>query len=126
MSGRLYRSQFSPERNHFSAYLTLFHAMPDDAMEEVLAGLVAACAANGASLHQPPFPWARRSAGGREPFALVHGEFPKVASVMCGCPQRVKVFGQGGGTESTGAVMCPASNATGMAAGPDELRGASA
>jgi hypothetical protein len=53
-------------------------------------------------------------------------EAEEVASVMCGCLLRVKVFGRGGGTESTGAVMCPASNAAGMAAGPDELRGASA
>ena len=49
-----------------------------------------------------------------------------ITSVMCGCPLRVKVFERDGDTESTGAVMCPASDAAGMAAGPDELRGASA
>ena len=54
------------------------------------------------------------------------GESIRIASVMCGCPLRVKVFELGGGTESTGAVMCPALIAAGMAAGPDELRGASA
>ena len=48
-----------------------------------------------------------------------------IASVMCGCPLRVKVD-ELRWVERTGAVMCPASDAAGLAAGPDELRGASA
>jgi hypothetical protein len=41
---------------------------------------------------------------------------------MCGCPLRVKADLQRW-HESTGAVMCAASDAAGLAAGPDELRG---
>ena len=44
---------------------------------------------------------------------------------MCGCPLRVKVD-ELRWVERTGAVMCPASDAAGLATGPDELRGASA
>lgn len=59
-------------------------------------------------------------------FIWLGSTFRLVTSVMCGRPLRVKVFGRDSGTESTGAVMRPASNAVGMATGPNELRGASA
>ena len=45
----------------------------------------------------------------------------EVTSDMCGCLLRVKVFGHGGGTESTGAFMCPTSDAAGMAVGPESF-----
>lgn len=41
----LRRAHFPPERNQIPAHLTLFHALPGDALEEVLAGLRTACAA---------------------------------------------------------------------------------
>ena len=41
----LRRAHFPAERNHIPAHLTLFHALPGEAMEEVLSGLRFACAA---------------------------------------------------------------------------------
>ncbi|TPG55658.1 2'-5' RNA ligase family protein [Roseomonas nepalensis] len=40
----LRRAHFPPERNQIPAHLTLFHALPGDALDEVLAGLRTACA----------------------------------------------------------------------------------
>ena len=40
----LRQAHFPPERNHLSAHLTLFHALPGAHAEEVGANLVAACA----------------------------------------------------------------------------------
>ena len=44
------RTHFPPERNLIPAHLTLFHALPGEALEEVLSGLRVACAATA------PFP----------------------------------------------------------------------
>ncbi|MFT8245264.1 2'-5' RNA ligase family protein [Roseomonas sp. BN140053] len=40
----LRRAHFPPERNHLSAHLTLFHALPGDAEAEVAANLGTLCA----------------------------------------------------------------------------------
>jgi len=41
----LRRAHFPPERNQIPAHLTLFHALPGEALEEVIDGLRTACAA---------------------------------------------------------------------------------
>ncbi|MFC0384279.1 2'-5' RNA ligase family protein [Muricoccus vinaceus] len=41
----LRRAHFPPERNQIPAHLTLFHALPGEALEEVVSGLRTACAA---------------------------------------------------------------------------------
>ncbi len=41
----LRRAHFPPQRNHLSAHLTLFHALPGEHAAEVAANLAAACAA---------------------------------------------------------------------------------
>ena len=58
----------------------------------------------------------------RRPAQIAPVRLHSVTSVMCGCPLRVKVD-ELRRLESTGAVMCPASDAAGLATGPDELRG---
>lgn len=40
----LRRAHFPPERNHIPAHLTLFHALPGEAKEEILDNLHVACA----------------------------------------------------------------------------------
>ncbi|WP_424135030.1 2'-5' RNA ligase family protein [Roseomonas chloroacetimidivorans] len=47
---RLRRAHFPPERNHIPAHLTLFHALPGAALEEIVSHLRGTCAAT------PPLP----------------------------------------------------------------------
>jgi hypothetical protein len=86
---------------------------PDLTMAEVEAARVGKPARRFRDLRWSPLDsWSRQRRGSR----------PSCVDAPCGS----RYSSTAAVTESTGAVMCPPSDAAVMAAGPDELRGASA